>query len=69
METVELELPDDLLSTIKQKVHVEKEYNSVQELVIAALRKLFNNNENEKVELADGESEAIRQRLKDIGYM
>ncbi len=69
METVELKLPEDLLAIIKQKVHVEKEYDSVQELVVTALRILLEIKDNNTSDITDGESEVIRQRLKDIGYM
>lgn len=69
MDKVTLKIPRPLYERIKQVI-APSGFSSVNEFVVYVLRDLVSQlSAAEKEELTAGEVEAIRRRLKSIGYL
>jgi metal-responsive CopG/Arc/MetJ family transcriptional regulator len=69
MDKVTLKIPRPLYNRIKQVIEPSG-FSSVNEFVVYILRDLVAQmSSSEKDELTTGEVEAIRKRLKSIGYL
>jgi Arc/MetJ-type ribon-helix-helix transcriptional regulator len=67
MEKVTLKIPRPLYLKIKQVIQGSG-FSSVNEFVVYVLRDLMSINMEEKSELTKSEMDAIKQRLKNLGY-
>ncbi len=69
MDKVTLKIPRPLYERIKQVIEPSG-FSSVNEFVVYVLRDLVSQiSSADKTELTSGEVEAIRKRLKNIGYL
>ena len=69
MDKVTLKIPRPLYTRIKQVIEPSG-FSSVNEFVVYVLRDLVSQlSAAEREELSSGEVEAIRKRLKSIGYL
>ena len=67
MDKVTLKIPRPLYLRIKQVVK-ESGFSSVNEFVVYVLRDLMSMGLEEKNELTKTETEAIKKRLRNLGY-
>ena len=67
MDKVTLKIPRPLYLRIKQVLEGSG-FNSVNEFVVYVLRDLMSSGLEEKKELTKSETEAIKKRLKNLGY-
>jgi len=66
-DRVTLKIPRPLYERL-QRVIVGSGFRSVNEFVVYVMRDLVSLRESEKTELKHDEIDAIRQRLKNLGY-
>jgi Arc/MetJ-type ribon-helix-helix transcriptional regulator len=67
MDKVTLKIPRPLYLRIKQVIDGSG-FSSVNEFVVYVLRDLMSTDLEEKSELTQSETEAIKKRLKNLGY-
>jgi Arc/MetJ-type ribon-helix-helix transcriptional regulator len=67
MDKVTLKIPRPLYLRIKQVIEGSG-FSSVNEFVVYVLRDLMSTDLEEKSELTQSETEAIKKRLKNLGY-
>jgi Arc/MetJ-type ribon-helix-helix transcriptional regulator len=67
MDKVTLKIPRPLYLKIKQVLEGSG-FSSVNEFVVYVLRDLMSTDLEEKSELSKNETEAIKKRLKNLGY-
>lgn len=67
MDKVTLKIPRPLYLKIKQVIE-DSGFSSVNEFVVYVLRDLMSTDLEEKTELTKNETEAIKKRLKYLGY-
>ena len=67
MDKVTLKIPRPLYLKIKQVIE-DSGFSSVNEFVVYVLRDMMSTDLEEKTELTKNETEAIKKRLKYLGY-
>lgn len=68
IKTKKVEIPQDIYSSVEKRVQGVG-FDSVQDYIIFVLQELINIEEEDSVFLTPEDEEAIKSKLRDLGYM